>query len=58
MTEILLTLFLPLTGSIFLLFINKEKIQLIRIASLTLSVLSFVAAMVVLFGFNSANPGF
>lgn len=58
MSEILLTLFLPLAGSILLLFINKEKIQLIRVAALTLSVLSFVAAMVVLFGFNSANPGF
>jgi len=58
MTAILLALFLPLAGSVLLLFINKEQLKVIKVGALIFSVLSFVASLIILAGFNSDNPGF
>jgi NADH-quinone oxidoreductase subunit M len=58
MTAILLTLFLPLAGSIFLLFINKRQTNIIKAFALGFSVLSFITSIFLLLNFNPDNPGF
>lgn len=58
MAAFLITLFLPLLGSIILLFINREKAGAIKIAALTFSCLSFLVSLLLFFNFNNLDPGF
>ncbi|ROL62307.1 NADH-quinone oxidoreductase subunit M [Bacteroidetes/Chlorobi group bacterium ChocPot_Mid] len=58
MTALLLTLFLPLAGSILLLFVKREQTQLIKTGALVISLLSFIASVFLLFSFDQSNPGF
>jgi NADH-quinone oxidoreductase subunit M len=58
MTALLVTLFLPLAGSIMLLFFNKENAKLIKYTALGVSLLTFIATFFLIFGFNPSNPGF
>lgn len=56
--ELYLTLFLPLIGSLLILFINKENSGLIKNAALGVSLLTFVISIFVYLGFDSSNPDF
>ncbi len=58
MTAILLTLFLPLVGSLILLLLSKNNQKLIKGAALTFSLLSFISSLFILFNFNPDNPNF
>lgn len=58
MSMLLLTLFLPLAGSLAMLFINREQGKAIRISALTISVLTFFASLLLLPAFDNANPDF
>lgn len=48
----------PLVGGLLLLFINKEKENLIRYAGLFVSLVAFVISLVIYFDFNSSDPQF
>ncbi|MDX2078299.1 MAG: NADH-quinone oxidoreductase subunit M [bacterium] len=53
-----ITLFLPMVGLTILLFINEEKQKgAIQWTALGFTVATFVASVVMLFGFDSSNPG-
>jgi len=56
MIPFLLTLFLPLIGSILLLFINKDKQQVIKYFSLAISIITFLLSLILLFQFDINNP--
>lgn len=58
MTALLITLFLPLAGSIFLLAFNKEKVKAIKYFTLIISIITFIISLFLLFAFNSNYPGF
>ncbi|MEN6295289.1 MAG: NADH-quinone oxidoreductase subunit M [Chloroherpetonaceae bacterium] len=58
MTSLYCTLFLPLLGSVIILFFSKEKTKLIKYFSLAISLLTFVASLFILFNFDSSNPNF
>jgi len=58
MTALLLTLFLPLAGSVLLLFLKREQTQAIKVGALIFSILSFIASIFLLFSFDQMNPGF
>lgn len=58
MTAFLTTLFLPLAGALLMLFISKDSVKLIKYFALGISLLAFVASLVLFFSFDSANPGF
>ncbi len=58
MAALLITLFLPLLGSVLLLFYNKENTKAIKYTAFGISFLTFLISLIVLFGFNSGNPGF
>jgi NADH-quinone oxidoreductase subunit M len=48
----------PLFGSFLLLFINKEKVQLIKYAGLVISVFAFLISLIIYFDFNHQADGF
>ncbi len=58
MTAILLTLFLPLIGSVLLLFFNRDKTKLIKYTALGFSLLAFITMLLMVIGFDIDNPGF
>ncbi|MFA6571631.1 MAG: NADH-quinone oxidoreductase subunit M [Bacteroidota bacterium] len=58
MTALFITLFLPLAGSLLLLFFNKENAKAIKVTALAFSLISFVTSLFVFFSFNAQNPGF
>ncbi|MCX6156066.1 MAG: NADH-quinone oxidoreductase subunit M [Candidatus Kapabacteria bacterium] len=58
MQYLFITLFLPLAGCLSVLFIDKEKKQLIKYFTLGISILTFLVSLSLFFGFNSDNPGF
>jgi NADH-quinone oxidoreductase subunit M len=51
-------LFIPIIGSVLVLFFNKNNGNLIRYFGLFVSVAAFVISLVVYFGFDPANPNF
>lgn len=53
-----LTIFLPLIGAILLLFINKEKKELLRYFALIVSTLTFILSLGLFFGFREDTIGF
>ncbi len=58
MTALFITLFLPLAGSILLLFFNKENKNAIRTTALLISLATFIVSLFLFFGFNQNDPGF
>ncbi len=58
MTELLITLFLPLAGALLLLFINRDNEKAFKYITLAVSVLTFAASLFLFFGFDRNNPGF
>lgn len=58
MTAFLLTLFLPLAGSIALMFFNKKGATIIKYTALAVSLLTFVVSLFLYFGFDNTNPDF
>ena len=58
MTALLVTLFLPLLGSLLLIFFKKENTKLIKYFSLGFSLLTFIATFFLIFAFNPNQPGF
>ena len=58
MTALLLTLFLPLLGSVLLMFFNKKNAGAIRNTALLISILTFIVSLFLFFGFNNDNPDF
>lgn len=57
-TALLLTLFLPLIGSLITLFINKENVKLIKNLTFGLSLVTFAVSLVLYLGFDSNNHNF
>ena len=53
-----LVLFCPLLGIVVLLFVNKERIQTIKLAGIATSVLTFVLSLHLYFNFDSQVQGF
>lgn len=51
-------IFLPLLGSIILLFINKEKKNLLRSIALFFSILTFIISLFLYFGYQENQNGF
>jgi NADH-quinone oxidoreductase subunit M len=58
MTALFLTLFLPLTGALLLLFMNRDNVGLLKKSALGISLLTFLASVVLFLGFDSQNPNF
>ncbi len=58
MTALFITLFLPLVGSLLLLFFKKENTKAIKNTALGISIATFVVSLFLFFGFDSNNPGF
>lgn len=57
MSALLLTLFIPLAGSLALLFINSDERKAIRITALVVSLLAFIASLGLLPHFDSSTAG-
>lgn len=51
-------LLIPLVGGVLLLFINKERENLIRYAGLIISLAAFVLSLIIYFRFDPENGGF
>jgi NADH-quinone oxidoreductase subunit M len=51
-------LFIPVIGSVLVLFLNKNNANLIRYFGLFISLAAFIISLVVYFGFDPANPDF
>ncbi len=51
-------LLIPFAGSFLLLFINKQKANLIRYAGLAVSLLAFIISLIIFFNFDSSKSGF
>ena len=49
---------IPLIGSLLLIFINKEKAQLIKYFGLTVSLIAFIISLIVYFGFDNQSGDF
>jgi len=49
-------IFLPLAGALLLIFINKDKENLLRNIALILTLVTFVISLSVYFNFNNQNP--
>jgi NADH-quinone oxidoreductase subunit M len=58
MIPLLITLFLPLLGSITLLFFNKGKTRLIKVLALVFSIITFLVSLALYFSFDPSNPDF
>lgn len=57
-TALLLTLFLPLIGSLLSLFIDKENVKLIKNFTFGLSLVTFLMSVALFFGFDSTNHNY
>jgi len=59
-SNIILTilLFIPLLGSVLLIFFNKKNENLIRYFGLTVSVIAFILSLILYFNFNIENGNF
>jgi NADH:ubiquinone oxidoreductase subunit 4 (subunit M) len=53
-----LVIFLPLAGALLIAFLPRENLVLIRGAALATALATFAAALLLLAGFNAAEPGF
>ncbi|MFI5238093.1 MAG: Fe-S-binding domain-containing protein, partial [Ignavibacteriales bacterium] len=49
---------IPVIGSIIILFINKEKFQLIKNVGLIVSLVAFVVSLFIYFGFDNQSSDF
>ncbi len=49
---------IPIIGSIIILFINKEKFQLIKNVGLVVSLIAFVVSLFIYFGFDNQSSDF
>ncbi len=58
MAALFITLFLPLLGSIALLFFNRENHRAIKYSAFGFSAATFVVSLWLFFGFDQSNPGF
>ncbi len=58
MITLLVTLFLPIIGSLGLLFFSKENTKAIRTAALAVSLVSFLSSVVLFLGFDTNVSGF
>lgn len=58
MIELLVTLFLPLIGSLFLMTMNRENRKMIKYYALSFSLVAFIASIFLFFRFDQSNPGF
>lgn len=58
MVTLLITLFLPLLGSLLLLFYKRDNTKAIKYSALGFSVLTFIVSLFLFFSFDSANPDF
>ncbi|MBX3044010.1 MAG: NADH-quinone oxidoreductase subunit M [Candidatus Kapabacteria bacterium] len=58
MTALFLTLFLPLAGALFLLFVNRDKVGLLKNSALGVSLVTFCVSLILFFGFDNNNPEF
>jgi NADH-quinone oxidoreductase subunit M len=48
--------FLPLAGAILLIFLNKEKKNLLRYITLAITIITFLISLSLYFNFNSQTP--
>lgn len=48
----------PVIGSILILFINKEKAQLIKYTGLTISIIAFIISLIIYFDFDNQSSTF
>jgi NADH-quinone oxidoreductase subunit M len=53
-----ITIFLPLLGSVILLFMNSEKINVIKYTALIFSIMTFIISLFLYFGYDSTKTGF
>ncbi len=58
MTLLLITLFLPLAGSLLLFFFGRENKKALKYTALAFSVITFAVSVVLFLQFNPLNPGF
>ncbi|MFA7626134.1 MAG: NADH-quinone oxidoreductase subunit M [Candidatus Kapaibacterium sp.] len=58
MTALFLTLFLPLAGSLLLLFYKRESSSLIKNSALGISIATFLMSVFLFLGFDSSKTGF
>jgi NADH-quinone oxidoreductase subunit M len=58
MATLLLTLFIPLAGSLLLLFFKRDNTQAIKYTALGISLFTLLISLFLFFSFDSANPGF
>ncbi len=58
MATLLLTLFIPLAGSLLLLFFKRDNTTSIKNTALGVSLLTFLISLFLMFSFDSFNPGF
>lgn len=49
---------IPLVGGILLLFVNKEKVNLIKYLGLLFSTIAFVISLIIYFDFDTSSPEF
>lgn len=56
MVPLILTLILPLIGSVILLFFNRENKNIIKYFSLAISIITFLVSLPLLFLFDPNNP--
>ena len=52
------TLLIPLLGAVFILFLNKDKVELIRISGLIISILAFIVSLIVFANFDYSTGEF
>src|SRR5512142_1867779 len=53
-----LLIFLPLIGAVLIALLPRPSASLLRVVALVFSLAAFVASLVVLFGFNTAQGGY
>lgn len=53
-----LMILIPLVGGILLLFVNKEKVNLIKYLGLLFSTIAFVISLIIYFDFDTSSPEF
>lgn len=58
MAALFITLFLPLAGSLLLLFAGRDNKSLFKYGSLAISIATFLASLFLFFNFDSSNPDF
>jgi len=58
MILLIITLFLPLIGSLLLFLINKSQINIIKYLALGVSVVTFIISVFLYYNFNQSDPNF